>query len=92
MQTISNAELQRLIETTVSIALSKTKHFPLIMTKKQVADYLGKPVSTINRWMREDLPYRKEGNEYPEFYKPDIDKWAYERFQKVPGQADYAQR
>jgi phage terminase Nu1 subunit (DNA packaging protein) len=77
---VQQTELKQLIETTVTIALSKSKHFPSIMTKKQVADYLGKPTSTINRWMREGMPFRKEGNDYPEFYRPHVDKWLEERF------------
>ncbi len=92
--TISTDDLEQLIDRTVSAAVSKVKpiHFSSHMTKQQVADYLGKPVSTINRWMLDGMPYKKEGNERPEFYKPQIDRWLDERFQKVSGQTDHAKR
>jgi hypothetical protein len=75
-------QLEQLIEKTVSVAVSKIKpdRVPPIMSKKQVAAYLDKPISTIDRWMREGLPFRKEGKDYPEFYKPHVDKWISERF------------
>lgn len=60
-----------------------------IMTKKQVAAYLDKPISAINRYMRLGLPYKKDGNDYPEFYKPDIDRWLCEYFQKASWKTDH---
>lgn len=80
--TLTTDDLEQLIDKTVSVAVSKIKpdRVPPIMNKKQVAAYVDKPISTIERWMREGLPYRKEGKDYPEFYKPHIDKWISERF------------
>jgi hypothetical protein len=78
----SKPELEQLIETAVRVAVSKITpvHFPLLMNKKQVAEYLGKSISTVNSYMTEGMPYRKEGNEHPEFYKPDVDEWLKCRF------------
>jgi hypothetical protein len=82
---LSQSEIERIVETVVQKAVSKItpQHFPVIMTKKQVAEYLGRPVSTINRWMLEGMPFKKEGNEHPEFYRPDVDKWIAARFETV---------
>jgi predicted DNA-binding transcriptional regulator AlpA len=79
---LTKNDLEQIIHSTVSAAVLQIKpaHFPLIMTKKQVAEYLGKTPSTINRWMTEGLPFRKEGKEHPEFYKPEVDRWLSERF------------
>jgi hypothetical protein len=79
---LTKNDLEQIIHSTVSAAVLQIKpaHFPLIMTKKQVAEYLDKPLSTINRWMTEGLPFRKEGKEHPEFYKPEVDRWLSERF------------
>lgn len=58
------------------LAVSKaTKPPPLVMNKKQLASYLDRPVSTINRWMGKGMPFTKEGKEYPEFYLPAVEKW-----------------
>ena len=79
---LSDAELEQLLERTVSLAVSKIQPYkvPPIMTKKQVAAYLDKPISAINRYMAQGMPYKKDGNDYPEFYKPHVDKWLSERF------------
>lgn len=56
---ISNEQIEQLIERTVSITVSKIKpdRVPPIMTKKQVAAYLDKPISAINRYMRLGLDH-----------------------------------
>lgn len=82
----SRTDLTELINDAVSRAVS-TKP-PLVMTKKQLAAHLTKPISTINRWMSQGMPYRKEGNEYPEFYRPQIEKWLHERFQNLQRETD----
>ena len=65
------------------------------MTKKQLCAYVDKPLSVINRWMTQGLPYRKEGKDYPEFYKPQVDKWLEDRFservQKIPRKAHHGE-
>lgn len=71
---IETTELEALIRRTVADALQRDR-VPPILTKAQVAEYLGKSIATINRYMREDMPFRKDGNGYPEFYKADIDRW-----------------
>lgn len=88
--TLSTNELEQLIDKTVSLTVSKIQPHRVspIMNKKQVAAYLDKPISAINRYMRLGLPYKKDGNDYPEFYKPDIDRWLHEYFQKVQGKAN----
>jgi predicted DNA-binding transcriptional regulator AlpA len=82
---LSESELEQLIHTTVSAAVSKIKpiHFPAVMNKSQLANYLGKKKSTIDSYMKQGLPYRKEGKDYPEFYKPQIDEWIRERFAAI---------
>lgn len=77
----NSAALRELVEDSIQLALSRAaKPPPPIMTKAQVADYLGKSISTVNRYMKEGLPFRKVENDYPEFYKKDIDRWLEERF------------
>ena len=85
-------DLEKLIRDTVRVTVSEFKHTPPILTKKQVAEYLGKSVPTIDRYMREGLPFRKIDGGYPEFYKPQVDGWMNERFQKVSGKEDGAER
>jgi predicted DNA-binding transcriptional regulator AlpA len=58
-------------------------HHPSIMNRAQLRAYLGKPESTIKRYMREGMPYRKVDSDHPEFYKKDIDEWIEKRFQQI---------
>lgn len=84
IEVLTQDDIETLIQRTVDVTLSKFERLhrmPALMNKAQVADYLGKPVSTINRYMREGMPFRKVDNGYPEFYKDDIDRWLLERFQ-----------
>lgn len=48
---------------------------PEIMTKARVAQYLGRSVATVDRWMLKGLPYQKQGKEHPTFIKRDVDNW-----------------
>lgn len=95
--TLTVEEVEDLIQATVRATVTEIKpnHVPLLMDKSQVADYLGKTKATINRWMKQGLPYRKEGKEYPEFYRPLVDKWMEERFseylQNLEGETDNAE-
>jgi predicted DNA-binding transcriptional regulator AlpA len=84
-------ELQKLIRDAVRATVSEFRHTPPILTKKQVADYLGKSVPTIDRYMREGLPFRKVDGGYPEFYKESIDRWVRHRAnQEISGKEDRA--
>lgn len=85
--TLTQKDLERLIQKTVRDTVSEftRNRVPPILNKAQVADYLGKTTATIDRYMREGMPFRKFDGGYPEFYKLDIDRWISERFQKVPG-------
>ena len=82
---ISESDLQSLLIEAARLGASEVaiKYFPPIMTKQEVAAYLGKSVPTIDRYMREGMPYRKEGNGHPEFHKGAVDRWLNERFQTV---------
>lgn len=78
-------QLTEIVSDAVEVGVSRThKPPPLVMSKQQLADHLDKPISTINRWMTQGLPYRKEGNEYPEFYRPQVERWLEERFSDAP--------
>jgi predicted DNA-binding transcriptional regulator AlpA len=90
--TLSKNEARQMIEEAVLSVMLKIekKHVSPLMTKAQVAKYLDKSVATINRYMREGLPYRKIDDGYPEFYKSEIDRWVNERSEKVQGQAHYS--
>lgn len=81
--TLTKDDLERLIQKTVRVTVSEftNNRIPPLMDKAQVADYLGKTPATINRYMREGMPFRKIDGGYPEFYKVDIDRWLRERFQ-----------
>jgi predicted DNA-binding transcriptional regulator AlpA len=61
------------------------------MNKAQVAEYLDKSTATIDRYMREGMPYRKIDGGYPEFYKSEIDRWVNERSKEVSWQANHSQ-
>jgi excisionase family DNA binding protein len=89
---ISQTELEGIIERSVNAAIAKVRATPPILTKAQAAEYLGKTVPTIDRYMREGIPFRKIDGGHPEFLKSDIDRWLSERFQKVSRQANHAQR
>ncbi len=84
-EVIFRDELETIITTTVreTIAQVQPVHHPSIMNRAQLRAYLGKPESTIKRYMREGMPYRKEENDHPEFYKKDIDAWIEKRFQQI---------
>jgi len=84
MQGLSSQDIQKLIQETVRVTVSEFRHTPPILTKKQVADYLGKSIPTIDRYMREGLPFRKIDGGYPEFYKESVDKWWVERKEAKP--------
>lgn len=86
--TLTRDDIQKLIHETVRVTVSEFRRdkVPPILTKAQAADYLGKSVATINRYMREGLPFRKDGTGYPEFYKSELDRWINERIQTISGQ------
>ena len=76
--TVSKDELKELIETTVRATVSEfvNQRVPPVMTKKQLAKYLDKPISTIDRYMREGMPcFRADERSYPEFYPKAVDEW-----------------
>lgn len=83
--TLDDAE--QLIRSTVLAVVSeyKSKPVPLVMTKRQLADYVDKPLSTINRWMKQGMPYTKEGNDYPVFWRPDVEVWLELRYKNISG-------
>ena len=81
---LSRQEIEGIIAQAVDKTVNaRVRPTPLIMNKAQLCAYLDKPLSTINRWMKEGLPYRKEGKDYPEFYKPHVDEWLERRFSKA---------
>jgi predicted DNA-binding transcriptional regulator AlpA len=85
MEVVFKDDLAEIIQTTVreTIARVQPVHHPSIMNRAQLRAYLGKPESTIKRYMREGMPYRKDGTDHPEFYKKDIDAWIEKRFQQI---------
>jgi hypothetical protein len=85
MEVVFKDDLAEIIQTTVreTIAQVRPVHHPSIMNRKQLCAYLDKPLSTIKRYMREGMPYRKEDRDHPEFYKKDIDAWIEKRFQQI---------
>ncbi len=82
---LSRDAIEQIVVQVVQKTVSELKpeRVPPVMTKKQVAAYLDKPISAIDRYMAQGMPYRKEGNDYPEFYKKDIDEWIEKRFQQI---------
>ena len=88
--TLTRPELERLIQQTVRVTVTEftSNRIPPLMDKAQVAEYLGKTTATINRYMREGMPFRKIDGGYPEFYKFDIDRWLRERSKEIQGQTD----
>lgn len=46
-----------------------------VMTKRELADYLRVSVATIDRKMKEGLPFVKVSEESPRFYRSQIDGW-----------------
>ena len=76
-------------ETAQAVAEKLRVYVPPVFTKKQVAAYLDKPISTVDRYMKEGLPYYKaDENSYPEFSREQVDNWIRERFQKVQRKED----
>lgn len=92
---LTPSQIKQIVAQAVDIAVSKIQpvHFPSLMTKKQVAKYLDKSTATIDRYMREGMPFTKYGNDHPEFYKSEIDKWVERRgtSQKVQGKENHAE-
>lgn len=83
---LPKSEIELIVRETIK-AIAPPRPVPLVMTKKQLAEFVVKPISTIDRWMKQGMPFRKEGDEYPEFYRPAVEAWLYERHsQKVQGQ------
>lgn len=83
VEVLTTEDVESLIQKTVDATLSKLEKLhrvPPLMTKAQVAEYLGKSTATIDRYMREGLPFRKYDGGFPEFYRPDIDEWLRDRF------------
>jgi predicted DNA-binding transcriptional regulator AlpA len=91
--TLTKQEVRELIEEAareVMKQIQKQRTSPL-MNKAQVAEYLDKSTATIDRYMREGMPYRKIDGGYPEFYKSEIDRWVNERSKEVSWQANHSQ-
>jgi excisionase family DNA binding protein len=85
------SEFREIIADAVSEGVKRaSRPIPPLLTKAQVADYLGKSVPTIDRYMREGLPFRKVDGGHPEFYKTEIDRWLNERVQEVRREANNA--
>lgn len=64
-----------------SVRTALPKPVPYTLTKKQLAEYVQKPISTIDRWMKQGMPFHKETEtSFPEFIKPEVDKWMEDRF------------
>ena len=79
-------------ETAQAVADKLRVYVPPVFTKKQVAAYLDKPISTVDRYMKEGLPYYKaDENSYPEFSREQVDNWIRERFQKVQRKEDHGE-
>lgn len=89
VEVLTTEDIETLIQRTVDATLSrleKLHRVPPLMTKAQVAEYLGKSTATIDRLMREGLPFRKYDGGFPEFYRPDIDAWLHDRFRNSSDQ------
>lgn len=90
MIVLSRNEVEQLIQDTVKATVSHmTRHTPPLMTKAQVAAYLDKSTATINRYMREGMPFRKIDGGHPEFYRSEVDRWLNERVQEISGQTHH---
>lgn len=50
-----------------------------VMTKKEVADYLRVSVATVDRKMKDGLPFVKVSEDSPRFYRRQVDNWLHER-------------
>lgn len=83
---IERSELESLLIRATRIGVSQATRVSPILTKAQVAAYLDKSIPTINRYMKEGMPFRKVDGGYPEFYKSQIDRWIDERSQEVQRQ------
>ena len=79
---IAKSELESLLIKATRIGVSQATRVSPILTKAQVAAYLDKSIPTINRYMKEGMPYRKVDGGYPEFSKSQVDRWVDERFKE----------
>lgn len=77
--TLTESELNDIVRRTTLAVVAELGNNPqappAVMTKAQVAKYLGCSVPTIDRWMVKGLPYQKEGKEHPRFIRVDVDNW-----------------
>lgn len=64
----------RSAELAAEIVLKRTQE-PSLMTKRECAEYLRVSVSTMDRLMKDGMPYRKVGGQ-PRFNKDDVDRWS----------------
>lgn len=79
---LSRSDLDGMIRDAIDSVAKRPVSY--VMTKKQLAVYLDQPISTINRWMKQGLPfYKVDETSYPEFYKPQVDKWLEDRFSQI---------
>jgi len=79
---LSKQDLQDIIRQTAREVLEDFRadlvnsKVPSIMSKAEVAEYLGRSVPSINRLMKKRaIPFEKVDNEHPKFYKSAIDRW-----------------
>ena len=49
-----------------------------LLEKKDVAEYLKVSVPTVERFMRDGLPFHKVGKRFVRFYQEEVDKWIIE--------------
>lgn len=68
-------ELERLLRSVVRDELDARERPLEIMTKKQLSERYGWSPSTINRKMKQGLPYFGKNGEHPRFRKSDVDSW-----------------
>lgn len=78
---LTEPELSDLIRRTALAVVAELRNdlqtTPEVMTKAQVATYLGRSVATVDRWMAErGLPSKKvDKTSHPTFIKADVDAW-----------------
>jgi len=77
---IDETKLQEMLDRAASEAVARLrddlerKRTPELMTRSQLAQYLTRHPSSINRYMNEGMPYEMCGDD-PRFRKTDIDHW-----------------